>query len=242
MKISAGTDIGRLRGSNQDAYRTGELPCGGAWAVVCDGMGGHAGGNVASETAAGVIAASIEDSFRENMNAKSVRNLLETAIAAANAEVFDKAAENSELFGMGTTVVAAVCFNGQGVVANVGDSRCYRISDGKLSCVTKDHSLVQELVDAGLITKEEAKNHPRRNIITRAVGTDTSVSPDFSDVSFDKGDMLLLCSDGLTNHVGEEDILSCTSDGSVADYSGRLISLANERGGSDNITAVVIVG
>lgn len=241
MRISAGTDTGRVRQSNQDSYAIGELPDGGAWAVVCDGMGGHAGGNVASSLAVKRISEDIKSNYRSGMKPSSVKNMLETAVVAANADVFDAAIKSNELRGMGTTVVAAVCSSDLCVVAHVGDSRCYRISEGKIIQVTKDHSLVQELVDAGVITPEEAINHPRKNIITRALGTNDDIEVDFSDFFISDGDILLICTDGLTNHVSDEDIKKCFSDSNAFDYSDRLIKLANENGGSDNITAVVIV-
>lgn len=241
MKISAGTDVGKMRQSNQDAYAIGELPDGSAWAVVCDGMGGHAGGHVASKMAVNTISGAIKSNYRNGMSLTSVKNMLESAVVAANADIYDSAAKDSELRGMGTTVVAALYTGGICVVAHVGDSRCYLISGKKISRVTKDHSLVQELLDAGVITETEAENHPRKNIITRALGIDDDVLVDFSDVSIAQGDMLLICTDGLTNHVSDKEITECVSDKNVFDYSARLIKLANENGGSDNITAVVMV-
>ena len=210
MKISAGTDVGMVRASNQDSYAIGELP-GGAWAVVCDGMGGHVGGNVASKLAADRISACIVDNFRREMSVSSIKNVLESAIVSANADIFDKAQKESELFGMGTTAVVAVCLNNRCVIAHVGDSRGYYVADGKITQVTKDHSLVQEMVDAGIITPEEAKNHPRKNIITRALGG-----------SYD---------DVIVENISGDDIHN---------FADRLIKLANENGGKDNITAVIM--
>lgn len=240
MKISARTDTGKIRQSNQDSYAMGELPDGGAWAVVCDGMGGHAGGNIASAIATERISSEIKSNFRESMSASSVKNMLESAIVSANLDIIDRTEKDTELKGMGTTVVAAFCVGGQCVIANVGDSRCYLISGGAVSQITKDHSLVQELVDAGLISPEEAVIHPRKNIITRALGIEDDVEVDFTEIKLNQGDMLLLCSDGLSNHVSAKEIIECTCDGEVFDYSERLITLANKNGGSDNITAVVI--
>lgn len=239
MKISAGSDVGRCRSSNQDAYRIGELS-GGAWAVVCDGMGGHSGGSVASQIAVEKIAAYIQTNLKESMSSYSVRNILESAIVSANADIFDTAAADSTLKGMGTTVVAVVCLNNFCVVAHVGDSRCYRLSVNGVTQVTKDHSLVQELVDAGVLAPEQAENHPQKNIITRALGIEDDVTVDFNDISVAQGDKLLLCSDGLSNHVSESELIDCTADTDVFNYAARLIALANEHGGRDNITAVVI--
>ncbi len=240
MKLSAHTDTGRVRSSNQDSYAVGELPDGGAWAVVCDGMGGYAGGNIASSVAVDVISENIKENFRGTMSLSSVKNMLTGAIDSANASILRRAAKDEKLKGMGTTVVVVVCYGGNAVVSHVGDSRCYLISDGNLTQITRDHSLVQELVDAGCITDAEAHTHPNKNIITRALGIADTVEIDFSQVKFDEGDMLLLCTDGLTNHVSDEEITKCISDGHISDYSAGLVSLANDNGGTDNITAVII--
>lgn len=240
MKISAGSDVGICRSSNQDSYKIGELPNGGAWAVVCDGMGGHAGGNVASSMAAEKIDSDIKANLKESMSFSSVKNILESAIVSANIDIFDRAASDHTLFGMGTTVVAAVCMNGRCVVAHVGDSRCYLISEKNISQLTKDHSFVQEMLDAGILTPSQAENHPNKNIITRALGIEDDVSVDFIETDVSDGDKLLLCSDGLSNMVNEAEMIECMEDSDVFNYSSRLISLANEHGGTDNITAVVL--
>lgn len=240
MKISAGSDVGICRSSNQDSYSIGELSNGGAWAVVCDGMGGHAGGNVASSMAAEKIASDIRTNLKESMSFASVKNILESAIVSANMDIFDRAAGDDTLSGMGTTVVAAVCMNGRCVAANVGDSRCYLISEKNISQITRDHSLVQEMIDAGILTPSEAENHPNKNIITRALGIEEDVSVDFVEINVSVGDKLLLCSDGLSNMVNDAEMIDCTGDEDVFNYSSRLIALANEHGGTDNITAVVL--
>lgn len=240
MKISAGTDIGKIRATNQDSYEIGELPDGGAWAVVCDGMGGHAGGHVASRMAVDRIAKDIRENFRNGMSPSSVKNILESSIVAANLEIYDRSQNDDEVRGMGTTAVAAVCTGENCVIANVGDSRCYKLSAEGVTQITKDHSLVQEMVDAGLITPEQAAMHPRKNVITRALGIEEDVAVDFTELSLAVGDMLLLCSDGLSNLVTNEEMTACTSDGNIFDYAERLIGLANEKGGQDNITAVII--
>lgn len=252
MQISGKTDIGLRRANNQDSFATGELPAGGAWAVVCDGMGGHAGGHIASKMAVDCISERIKNNFHEAMSVQSVRNMLESAVVYANAEIFDNAAKYRELRGMGTTVVTVVCFGDVAVVASVGDSRCYHIRSGNIDQITKDHSLVQELVDLGDISPESAKEHPMKNIITRALGIEDDVQVDFFDISFDdaeeksENNMLLLCTDGLTNHVSDDEILACMSNDKsentnrIDEYTEKLVDLANENGGSDNITAVIL--
>lgn len=166
MKIAAKSDIGKVRESNQDAYATGEMPNGVAWAVVCDGMGGAAGGNVASETAVKIISEQITSAYRASMRSKSIKNLLVSAISAANISVFDLAQANAKLAGMGTTVVCALVTDGVAYIAHAGDSRAYLLHTELLQ-LTRDHSVVQEMVDTGRITPEDAKSHPSKNIITQ---------------------------------------------------------------------------
>lgn len=240
MKFSAETDIGMQRHSNQDYYSVIDLPFGGFCAVVCDGMGGHAGGNVASKTAVECICKELNNNFRENMTISSIKNVVESAVVHANIDVLDTASKNDDLHGMGTTVVIAVFYNDKCIVANVGDSRCYIVHNNEIKQLTKDHSLVQEMVDAGYITADEALHHPRKNIITRALGIADDVEIDFFDISFGYDDKLLLCTDGLSNHVSDKDMLYILADTDISDCAEKLIALANKNGGSDNITTVVI--
>lgn len=239
MKISAGTDKGMVRPSNQDCYAIGEFPAG-VWAVVCDGMGGHSGGNVASKMATDIISARIKENLRPAMRELSVRNMLESAVVTANADIFVRASKEKELEGMGTTAVVVVCMDSKAVIAHVGDSRCYLIRKDTITQLTKDHSLVQELVDAGVLAKEDAENHHLKNIITRAIGIEDDLDVDFYDTELYENDKLLLCSDGLTNHVSNDEILSLINNNETFDYATKLISKANENGGKDNITAVIL--
>lgn len=240
MQISANTDVGRHRQSNQDAYTVDKLADGTVFAVVCDGMGGHAGGNVASSTAVKRISDEIKKNYRENMSSASIKNMLEAAVVLANLDIVDEAAQNSELEGMGTTAVVAVISPIACVVVNVGDSRCYQMCDNNIIQITKDHSLVQEMVDAGLISADDAANHPRKNIITRALGIGEDVRIDFFDVDFKSDDKLLLCTDGLTNHVSDSAVTQIIEQVDAGVCADSLITLANLNGGTDNITAVVI--
>ena len=172
MKIVAKTDKGLVRENNQDAYAVGELPGEVAWAVVCDGMGGAAGGNIASALAVKVISEKITSAYNERMRDASIKNLLDSAIAAANIEVYDLAYSRSDLNGMGTTVVAVIVRDNIAYIAHAGDSRAYLVSKDDVKQITVDHSLVQNLVDRGEITPEEAERHPKKNLITRALGVD----------------------------------------------------------------------
>lgn len=240
MRIVAKTDVGSVRPNNQDSYAAGELPNSVAWAVVCDGMGGASGGNVASSTAVKIISERITSSYKTGMGGSSIRNILTSAIAAANIEVFDESRADEALAGMGTTVVAAVIADSAVYVAHAGDSRAYILSKGSLRQITKDHSFVQEMVDIGRLTPDEAKDDPRKNIITRALGVEDVLRVDFCEEFIDKDDVVLICTDGLTNYVSIDEIISLTSDGKFNDFSERLVKKANENGGGDNITVVTL--
>lgn len=240
MKIVAKTDIGLQRESNQDSYAAGELPGAVAWAVVCDGMGGAAGGNYASSTAVKVISERITSSYRAGMSASSIRNMLTSAIAAANISVYDMSKADPELTGMGTTVVVAIVVDNNVFIAHAGDSRAYILSDGSLNQLTKDHSIVQEMIDHGTLTPDEAKVDPRKNIITRALGVDSELRIDFDIADISKKDVLILCTDGLTNFVEPQEIYELTDDGKFYEYAERLVDRANSNGGGDNITVVTM--
>ncbi|MBR5321139.1 MAG: Stp1/IreP family PP2C-type Ser/Thr phosphatase [Clostridia bacterium] len=240
MKIVAKTDIGLQRESNQDSYAAGELPGAVAWAVVCDGMGGAAGGNFASSTAVKVISERITSSYRDGMSASSIRNMLTSAIAAANISVYDMSKADPELTGMGTTVVVAIVVDNNVFIAHAGDSRAYILSDGSLNQLTKDHSIVQEMIDNGTLTPDEAKIDPRKNIITRALGVDYELRIDFDIADIGEKDVLILCTDGLTNFVEPQEIYELTDDGKFYEYAERLVDRANSNGGGDNITVVTM--
>lgn len=240
MKIVAKTDIGMKRSSNQDSYAAGELPGSVAWAVVCDGMGGAAGGNVASSTAVKLISERISSSYRLGMSSNSIRNMLTSAITAANISVFDISKSNEELNGMGTTVVTALVSDGVVCIAHAGDSRAYILSNGELRQLTKDHSFVQEMVDTGRLTPAEAERDPRKNIITRALGVGEELRIDFCEETLAENDVLLLCTDGLTNYIEPEEIYELTNDGRFYEYAERLVTRANKNGGGDNITVVTV--
>jgi len=240
LNMVAKTDRGRIRESNQDAYFVGEMPDGTAFAVVCDGMGGAAGGNIASSLAVQVISSKINASYHPNMRDSSICNMLESALSAANVEVYDLAQEKADLRGMGTTVVCAVIRGGQAFIAHAGDSRAYLFSADGLQQVTTDHSMVQDLVESGKITPDEAKHHPNKNIITRAIGVDSAIKIDFDQIDFSDGQVLLLCTDGLSNYVDNDEMVSAISDGQYYAYADRLVQQANKNGGGDNITVVAI--
>lgn len=240
MKIVAKTDIGLTRTSNQDSYAAGELPGSVAWAVVCDGMGGTNGGNLASSTAVKIISERISSSYRQGMSFSSIKNMFMSAIIAANVSVYDMSKENPELSGMGTTVVVAIVANERVYVAHAGDSRAYILTSGKLHQLTKDHSFVQEMVDSGKLTADEAREDPRKNLITRALGVSEELQIDFCEEDISENDVLLICTDGLTNYVEPDEIYELTEDGKFYEFAERLVNRANNNGGGDNITVVTV--
>ena len=240
MKISARSDVGKIRESNQDAYAMGELADCAVWAVVCDGMGGHAGGNIASSIAVEAISQTICSSFRSSMSFSALKNLFSSAISAANVKIYDRAKRDPLLKGMGTTAVVVIAFGSNAYVAHVGDSRVYCADSTGITQITEDHSVVQQMINSGTLTKEEALVSPYKHLITRALGLEETVSFDFTAVAFDKSSKLILCSDGLSNMVSDEKILSLVLDSNVHEYAHRLVDAANEAGGTDNSTVVVI--
>ena len=240
MRIVAKTVKGNVRDSNQDAYAVGEFSDEVVWSVVCDGMGGAAGGNIASALAVKVISDKINASYREQMRDSSIKNMLDSALTAANIEVFDFAEAQPDLRGMGTTVVCAIVRDNQAYIAHAGDSRAYVINNGSIRQITTDHSMVQDLLSRGKITAEQAEHHPNKNIITRAVGVDKGIEIDFEQIDLNDDDTLLICTDGLSNYVSNDEMLELMSDGKHYAFADRLVKKANENGGGDNITVVVI--
>ena len=240
MKIVAKTDKGLIRSSNQDAYAVGELPGEVAWAVVCDGMGGEAGGNIASALAVKVISEKITSAYNEKMRDASIKNLLDSAISAANIEVYDMAYSRPDLQGMGTTVVAVIVRDKTAFIAHAGDSRAYIVNGDIIQQITTDHSLVQNLVDRGEITAEQAQHHPKKNLITRAVGVEKRIDIDFSEIDLNDNETLILCTDGLSNYVSNNEMIDDIKDGQYYAFADRRVKRANKNGGGDNITVVAI--
>ena len=236
MQVYGRTDKGRVRQNNQDAFVTGKLSDSVHFAVVCDGMGGANGGNVASSLAVKVITNRIVEGYRENMSLQSIHYMLESAIAAANVLVYDTAVSDPDLHGMGTTVVAVIVSGQNAVIAHIGDSRAYMIAED-IRQLTRDHSVVWEMVEKGEITEEEARIHPNKNFITRALGVEEQVECEITDAEIPENGMLLVCTDGLTNMVENSEIARILKKLSPQDAVEKLIVSANMSGGSDNITA-----
>ncbi len=242
MRVDYGTDVGAVRESNQDSCECGLFSKDSAWAVVCDGMGGANGGNVASSVAVRKIREFLVAGFNENMSRENLKSLMLNAVSRANDEVYSMSQEQEELRGMGTTVVLLVATKGLLHVVHAGDSRAYLKDKEGLNQITMDHSYVQDLVNLGQITQEEARNHPQRNIITRVLGVHEEINCDYSVFDFSPGDLALACSDGLSNYVDDrllsEYMQKYGQDGK--NLANRLIQYAVESGGSDNVTVAVI--
>ena len=239
------TDVGKMRKNNQDSFKICTLKSGAVLAVVCDGMGGAAGGSQASSTACETfcnIVLQNEGVFMDedgNLKEGVAKNALITAANKANTMVFNMSLKDPSLAGMGTTLVACLIYKNAFMAVNVGDSRIYAIYPDKARRISKDHSYVQALVDEGVITEQEASVHPKKNIILRAVGVDDRVEADFFAMNADM-DYVLLCSDGLTNYINDNTLNNFFAEGTTEEKVKTLVSFANASGGSDNITAVVI--
>ncbi len=234
------TDKGRVRPTNQDIFQIEAREDNQtALLVVCDGMGGAKGGREASQGACNVIENFFQEQYAQ-CGAGQEEPFLKKALLYANRFVFQKAAHEEALAGMGTTAVCALVRSGNVYLCHAGDSRAYLIRDGKLTQLTHDHSYVQELVDCGTITEEEAEHHPQKNIITKALGVDYRLEPEFTAAKLKREDRLLLCTDGLTNMVPVEEMEELLAQGTFYDLPDRLIEAANAHGGSDNITALLL--
>ena len=239
MKLAGKTDVGRVRQENQDDYRAGELPGGAAWCLVCDGMGGARGGREASYSACDVIEHCFQEQYSQCMPGEEAV-FLKKALIRANRFIFQKAMREEALAGMGTTAVCALVRAGQVFLCHAGDSRAYLFREGQLTQLTHDHSYVQELVDCGTITVEEAEHPPQKNLITRALGVDFRLEPEVTTAPLQAGDLLLLCTDGLTNAVPREQMIELMRTSAFYDLPDRLVDAANENGGPDNITALLL--
>src|SRR5215813_8919555 len=234
IEIASLSDTGRQRANNQDAFGEGYARSGARWIMVADGMGGHAGGATASRVAVDTVSSAVASS--ELAAGAALRSALE----AANRAVHDEAQRDRSLAGMGTTGVAALfSADGAAFVANVGDSRAYRLRDGAFEQITFDHSLVAELQRRGMITAEEALVHPRRNEVLRSLGIEPDVQVDMHELELAPGDLFLLCSDGLSGVLRDAEIAEVMDRESPAQAVRTLVDLANHRGGPDNVTVQI---
>ncbi len=240
MKIVARTDVGLVRENNQDSYSACELENGAVLAIVCDGMGGAAEGALASTEAVRVIKERITQRYYDGMSDLSIKSLMISAVEKANKFIYDLSLTNEQYEGMGTTVVAMLAVNEAVYIVHAGDSRAYKISDGNISQLTRDHSVVQRMIENGEITPEEAFDHPSKHIITRALGVNSEIKIDFCQENFNDDEIIILCSDGLSNFVLNDEILRIISDESFYSFADKLVNSANSGGGGDNITVVAV--
>ena len=242
MEVWSMTYVGLVRKENQDAFavcqheESGHTLC-----VVCDGMGGAAGGRLASRIAVDTFMLEMQKVLRQDMTPEQLREASSYAVTLANRAIRDAAEASVDCRGMGTTLVSAVSYDGGAVISNVGDSRAYRITADGIARITKDHSLVERMVDRGDITAEEARHHPNRNLITRALGPDMSALSDEYICPLGPGEFLLLCSDGLVDTVTDQEMLFEVIHGDDLNTClDRLLTISKSHGASDNVTAVLM--
>lgn len=235
------TDPGNVRKQNQDAYRIEQLDRSTVLAIVCDGMGGAKSGNIASTLAVDVFVEEVRRTWKPLMDQEKVDLMLRSAVKLANFTVYDQAAQFAEFDGMGTTLVAALARGKRATVVNVGDSRAYGINPSGIRQITRDHSLVQMMVDRGDLSPEAAKTYPGKNYITRAIGTEPVVLCDIFHYDVARGDFLLLCSDGLSNQMDDQEILFEVVHGVNKQHCcRRLLNIAKNRGAPDNVTSILV--
>ncbi len=236
MIISSATSVGKIRDLNEDAFFVSNpSSTDSVLAIVADGMGGHNAGEIASKEAVNVIKDSILKSSEE------AKSLLIDAIENANSTIYKMSCKKEDLHGMGTTITACLISKNKVTAAQVGDSRLYLVRNRMITQITKDHSFVEMLIENGSITKEDAKHHPQKNVITRAIGTDSSVEADIYEFQAEPDDVILLCSDGLVNMVEDEKILSLIIDcKDFENLADKLVEEAENAGGNDNITVILI--
>jgi serine/threonine protein phosphatase PrpC len=240
MKMAHRTDIGRIRMVNEDRAIVQEDVGGYALAIVADGMGGHQAGDLASQMAIEMIQRQLQ-SIHTGMSKEECKRAVKSAIEMANEKIYEFASQREHYHGMGTTVVVAVASEEHVIIGHIGDSRAYKINARSIEQLTEDHSLVNELVKNGQITREEAKHHPRRNVLTRALGTEPTIEVDTRELEWSEGDLLLLCSDGLSSLVSREALYEAVNDeGVLNDKVNRLVNEALEAGGDDNITVILV--
>lgn len=240
MKAVFMTDKGKVRSHNEDSGGVFLNLDGNRLAIVADGMGGHRAGDVASEMTITQLK-NVWETTNGITTADEAESWLKGEIIKVNSLLFEHARDNLECDGMGTTIVAAISTERFATVANIGDSRCYILNESGFQQLTQDHSLVNELLRSGQITKEEAEHHPRKNVLLRALGTEESVEMDIKTIMFEEGDVLLLCSDGLSNKVSNDEMIQVLSnEEDMEKKASKLITLANDYGGEDNISLAIV--
>ncbi len=241
MFVVGKTDIGKQRSENQDRFHVSMLDDNTGIAVVCDGMGGAASGSVASEMASGIVFDRLNLSYRADMEPRSIKSMLTSALTAANTVVYQKSRDNEENEGMGTTCVAALLHNNLCCIASVGDSRAYLLDESGIIQITTDHTMVEYLHSKGIIDEAQKKVHKMKNVITRAIGVEPALEVDYFEVDVKPGAVILICTDGLTNYCSDELMYSIVYKRPLEQAANELIDYANNSGGKDNITAVLLL-
>jgi len=241
MEAWGRTDPGKVRSQNQDYFRIDRFSDGSLLAVVCDGMGGAKAGDIASHLACEVFANDLIEMYDPRLSEDQLAGILDSAVTLANRAVHEQAQSSEDFNGMGTTLVAALVRPNVAYLVNVGDSRGYFIASSYIGPITMDHSVVEMMVQRGEITREEARNYPGKNLITRAIGISESVLCDLYRQPLQEGESILLCSDGLSNVIADQEILfEIEYGGEKASVCERLVDIALERNAPDNVTSVLI--
>ena len=239
MKLAALTDIGSCRQENQDNYCGQQLTDGSGWGIVCDGMGGANGGRVAAKIATDTMLQYFSRQLKTLRHGEENQFIMR-GFDITNRAVYDKATSDPDMLGMGTTGVCAYIYENMAHIVHAGDSRAYLFRGGQIRQLTRDHSMVQQLVDSGQITREQAAAHPQKNLITRALGVSANIVPEYNRCGIEKGDIILLCTDGLTNMVSDEEIALILQETTFFDAPGVLVDRALLGGGQDNITVLLM--
>jgi protein phosphatase len=247
MRVFSKTDIGKKRNENQDRVWAGSLSDTAYAVVLCDGMGGENAGSRASQMTVEFITERFKKGFREDgsdgggVNRNTIRNLMITSLIAANSQVYGESIADVGKRGMGTTCVAAIAHNERAYIINVGDSRAYHIFGDNIQQITKDHTYIRALIEEGEISVEESLTHPNRNAITRAIGAEAGITPDYFELDLHKESILLLCSDGLHSYGNDVEIAEIIVNNPKNKVCDLLIDYAITNGGRDNITAAIII-
>lgn len=240
MFVVAKSDVGITRKENQDRFCVKIIDDETVAAVICDGMGGAQSGGVASEIAANTVFDRITLNYRSDADDNSIRNAIITSLIAANTLVYEKAKEDEDKKGMGTTCVGALINKDKAYIASVGDSRAYLLDDNGISQITNDHTIVEILYEQGKIEKDDKNKHEMSHIITKAIGTEPDIEPDYFEVELKKNSIILICTDGLTNYCSDELIYSYVYNKELEKSLNDLINYAKDKGGKDNITVAII--
>lgn len=241
MQYWASTDLGAVRAQNQDTYQVEKLDKNTLLCVVCDGMGGAKAGNVASTLAAEAFTKEVKRAWSSDLSGDRLEQILRGAVKLANFTVYDQAQQVEDYSGMGTTLVAALIRGKKASIVNVGDSRAYFITNDGIRQITTDHSLVQMMIARGELTPEKAKRYPGKNLITRAIGTEEQVECDVFNLDVGKETCILLCTDGLSNLMDDQEILfEIAHSQDRGDCCQRLLDIAKKRGAPDNVTSVLV--